>query len=119
MAQNSQGNTCAGVSFLRKLQDACKFSKIFKSNFFAGHLQTATSDCSLFHNFQKRKPYFKSNSNCKSKGNVYILKLKFFLKSGSAAYFFLNYPKQSCINFRFHIFPCQFFTLIKNRFHYV
>ena len=39
--ENSQGNAYAGVFFLRKLQDACKFFRIFRSNFFAGHLQTA------------------------------------------------------------------------------
>ena len=39
---------------------------------------------------QKRK-HIKSNNNCKSKGNVYIFKLKF-------------YPQQSFVNFRFHSF---------------
>ena len=41
ISQNSQGNTCAGVSFLRKLQDACEFSEFFTGNFFVGHLRTA------------------------------------------------------------------------------
>ena len=27
--------------------------------------------------------------------------------------------KKSFVNFRFHSFPCRFFALVKNRFHYV
>ena len=46
------------------------------------------SECSCLMISQKREHYFKSNSSCKSKGNVYILKLKFYLKSRSATYFF-------------------------------
>ena len=52
------GNTCAGVSFLTKLQDTCKFSKIFRDNFFSGHLQMVTSECSLFHDFSGKKTLF-------------------------------------------------------------
>ena len=64
-AKFTQGNTCAGVSIVKKLQDtrdfinketlahvfSCEFSEIFRGNFFAGHLQTATFEDSLFHDF--------------------------------------------------------------------
>ena len=65
---------------------------------------------------QKRKHYFKSNNNCKSKENM-CTSLNWSFRS--AAYFIKNYPQQSFVNFRFHRFPCRFFKLIKNRFQYV
>ena len=50
---NSQGNACAGVFFLRKLQVFQNFQRHF---FFSGYLQTTTSECSPlnFMIFQKR-----------------------------------------------------------------
>ena len=57
--QNSQENTCARVSFLKKLMAgacnlieketlaqvfSCEFCKIPKNTFFTEHLQTTTSD---------------------------------------------------------------------------
>ena len=52
---------------------------------------------------QKRK-HFKSNNNCKSKGNVYILKLKFYLKSRSAACFFRIIFNKALLIFAFTVF---------------
>ena len=33
----------------------CEFPEIFKGKFFAGYLQTATSKCSLLHDFSEKK----------------------------------------------------------------
>ena len=77
--QNSQGKICAGVSFLRQLQDAydlinketpahkffCEFSETFRGHLLARHKRTATSECSEFHNFSEMKTL-----NYKSKGNT-------------------------------------------------
>ena len=57
------GSICAGVSFLRKLQDAHKSSETFRGNFFTGDLRTATSERSLFHDYSEKKTLFKSNNN--------------------------------------------------------
>ena len=43
ISQNSQGNTCVGVSFLRNLLDACEFSEILKSSFFTDYLEATAS----------------------------------------------------------------------------
>ena len=53
---------------------------------------------------QKRKDYSKSNKNCKSKGNVYIFKLKFCLKSHSAAYFFKTVLNKVSVIFASKVF---------------
>ena len=55
--ENSQENTCAGAFFLRKLQNARKFSEIFRGNFFAGHLRTTTSQRSLFHDLSEKTTF--------------------------------------------------------------
>ena len=66
--------------YLRKLQDACDsitketpvqvfscgFSEIFRGIFLAGHLEMATSECSLFYDFSEKKTF-----NCKLKGNTF------------------------------------------------
>ena len=51
---NSQGNACAGVFFLRKLQ----IFQNFQGHFFSGHLQTTTSECSLLNFMIFRKGIF-------------------------------------------------------------
>ena len=61
--QNSQGNSFTGVYFLRKLQHACKLSEIFKSDFFAGHLLRANSECSLCYDFLEGKALFQKQKN--------------------------------------------------------
>ena len=52
--QNSKFTPLPEFRFLRKLQDACKFSEIFKGNVFARHLQTANSE---FHDFSEEKTF--------------------------------------------------------------
>ena len=67
---------CFPVNFL-KLAGAI-------GNFFAGHMRTANSGCSLFHDFPEKKTL-----NWESNGNTHtVFKLKFYLKSPSAIYIF-------------------------------
>ena len=54
--------------------------------------------------FQKRKHCFKSINSYKSKGNVYALKLKFYLKNYSIAYFFKTILKKASLIFAFTVF---------------
>ena len=62
MSQKSQENTCARVSFLKKLQDStCNYIKketqvlsrdfceIFKNTFFTDHVRTTASDSEIVH----------------------------------------------------------------------
>ena len=84
ISQNSQGNTCAGVSFIRKLHDACKFPKFFRCNFFAGHSQADTSEFSLhtFFFFSLLATLFFNSAS---------MLLNFFMNSASnAVWVFLN-----------------------------
>ena len=101
ISQNSQGNTCAGISILRKLQNIYEFSEILRNNFFARHLRTATSECSPFHDFSEKKHCFKSKNNCKSKRkDVYILKWRFRY----AAYFIKTILNKASLIFAFTVF---------------
>ena len=97
---------CAGVSFLGKLLDNCEFSEIFRGNLFQDICERPPLNVLYFMISQKRK-HFKSNNNCKSKGNMC-----------TSLNWQLFYPQQKVVNFHFHNFPCRFFTLIKNRSHY-
>ena len=36
---------------------SCEFSEICSCNLFAGHMEMATSECSLFHDFSEKKHY--------------------------------------------------------------
>ena len=67
--QNSQENTCAGASFLRKLQEAHKLSKFSGAIFLQDICERPSLSVLYFMISQKRK-HFKSNNNCKSKGNM-------------------------------------------------
>ena len=55
ISQNSQGITYARVSFLRKLQDACEFSKIFGGK------------CSLFNDFIRKENILKATTTVNKK----------------------------------------------------
>ena len=57
---------------------------------------------------QKRKHYFKSNNNCKLKGNISFIQPKFYLKSHSAAYFFKTILTKVSLIFAFTVFLVDF-----------
>ena len=118
------------VSFLRKLQDSCvfinnettghmfscEFSEIFRGNFFATHQQMATSECFLFRDLSQRK-HFKSNNNCKSKGNTCTsLKRSFIQKVALLFTFFIDIHDKAPLIFAFFLADSLH---IKNTFHCV
>ena len=124
--QNSLGNTCARVSFLRKLQDASNFiNKQTSSHHFLwslrnlyGQLFCRTSANGHLLNFlflmisQKRK-YYKSNNNCESKGNTCTSLNWSFIWKVTPVYFFKTILKEVSLTFAFTI---SLAAHIKNRF---
>ena len=117
-SQNSQGNICVGTSFLRKIINkeapshvlSCELCEIFR-DVSAGHLQTTTSEYSLFHDFSEKKTLL---MQIKRK-YVYILKLNLYFKNHSDVYFFKTILHKTLLILAFRVFITQ----IKNRFHYV
>ena len=89
--------------------------QIFSKTSAIDHLWTFSTSWLL----RKENIILKATTTVNQRKHVDILILKFYLKSRSTTYFIKIILKQSFINFHFHSFPCWFFTLVKNRFHYV
>ena len=102
---NSQGNALCGSLFSRKVTGQLRIFRNFQGQSFSGHLRMNVNV--LYFMISQKRKHFKSNNNCKSKGNMC-----------TSLNWQLFYPQQRVVNFHFHNFPCRFFTLMKNRFHY-
>ena len=97
---------------------SCGFSKIFRVNFFAGHMQIATSEISLLSNVIYMFSDFseKITLNCKSKGNpVHLWTDVLFRNLLRNLRFFKDVFNKTSLTFAFTVSLAG--PDIKNRFH--